>query len=79
MFGLYRNLGPKYRAIRRELEEDANLRAYVNDRIIQKAEDEGEDVEEDRPFLAWLIKNLPAIIAMIMELISGASGAGGFT
>jgi hypothetical protein len=79
MFGLYRNLGPKYRALRRELEEDANLRAYVNDRVIQMAEDEGEDVEEDRPFLSWLIKNLPAIIALIMELISGASGAGGFT
>lgn len=78
-FGILRGLGREHRKLRREMEEDPYLRQMVNERLLRQAEDDGVDVEEDRPFLSWLIKNLPAIIAMIMELISGANGAGGFT
>lgn len=77
MFALLRNLGPENRRIRQELREDPHLRTLVHERVVAMAADDGVDVEEDRPFLAWLIKNLPAIIAMVMELIAGAS-AGGF-
>jgi hypothetical protein len=77
-FGIIRGLGREHRQLRRELEDDPYLRAVVNERALAMAEDGGVDVEEDRPFLNWLIKNLPAIIALIMELIAGAN-TGNFT
>ena len=63
------------REARRALRSDPDLRRALNAKLLARAEDDGVPVDEDRPFLKWLIQNLPAIIKMIMELFGGVPTA----
>lgn len=73
-FALRRALaGPKNRELRAAYEDDPELRRVVTARVIERIEegDEPDDIFEDRPFLNWLFKNLPWIIALIRDLMAG--------
>jgi hypothetical protein len=55
------------------MRNDPELRRLVTARVVEMAEEDGVDTGTDRPFLTWILKNLPAIIKMIMELIAGGT------
>jgi hypothetical protein len=73
-FGLFRNLGgniKQHREARQALRDDPELRRVVAARVLAMAEEDGVDTSEDRPVLAWILKNLPAILKMIFDLLAG--------
>jgi hypothetical protein len=76
-FGLGRLLrGRGTRALQREIDGDRHLRRHVNNRLLEKFEDEGGDVDDDQSFLEWLLEHADEIIAFISKIIALFSGGG---
>jgi hypothetical protein len=79
---LKRRLNPKNPEHRKVLEalDDPDGRRAVNAWMIQRAEDDGVDVDSDRPFRDWLMDILnalkPAIIKALTKFLEDFMGGG---
>lgn len=68
--------GPKNARLREAL-EDPDFRRAANAKVIHLAEDEGVDVNNDRPFLQWFIQNIGPLIVKALEALLASLLAGG--
>ena len=61
---------PDAKPLRKRLDADDDLRRRARQRIFRRYVREGGDPTSLQAFLDWLLKNLPAIIAIIASLFA---------